>query len=1040
MRTAPALVTLLAALALALPALAAPPAATEPAAPAPPAKYDVTVRYSIDVPRHGRVLQFREMKAFFKKHGFTRDEEDLPDDEEDNPRHVRMTGTVPAGSARTLLAERHVRALRLVPAGAKLPGAEAPVRVQLELAAGPLIEPGRYLYGTAAVRQAEQEGGAVLQGQRLFADQVRAVLVKLGFQEAVAYDHRAHTRLLGSIPAGKLDLLLDDLRRQPAAWQLPADPPIDSVLLAGLRRYRGGEDVLEGILNDWDAHPEGTKLIDKAVAAWGKEPPAVTYLRTLPPEVRESATAVKGLLLVHLVHRPEAQGVLQALFRDALASPAGPDLMGLVLRRLPAAAVRDLPILLRTDSPVRVIEVQPELPLPRPRPAPPAIAKGQEKLTPELRELLAAGEAAKPQRLEVILSLTPDDSERTWRRDLTRAVPGLLIEGRVGPLVSVQVPPKELPALAALATVSTVRLPRSGQPRTAGLPAEKVDSAEALRGSGLLRLHSLNRKGQSVRLAVIDGDFRGWQALVGKKLPAQTRLLDLTAERNIDLKPDAPPTGEGIGHGTHIALVAALAAPEAELLLVRIDPAAPYQMLTLARALNGERHRSINLDRRAADLEALRDDLDARRTALLKVRAVMLQKAPDVSQKAALLQKKKKVPLTADEEDLLKDIEEFEAYKKDQAKLDADEQDYQDRIKRYIRLEEELRDLRAVRVVTTGLAWTEGQPVDSGGALSRYFDDQPFRKALWFQAAGDTRGQAWAGLFRDRDGDGVMEYLPPGAPLPPQRWSPSLAFLSWQPAGGAATADVPANTRVRLSIQWREPHDPDFLRHGEDLYREPLASPRLLLLRQLDPAGAKQPADDFEVVAQTVGLPQRLDNEPGSAVYEQTVEFAVKDAGRYALRVEGRVPAGIRPAGVPTVPAAEKTWELRPRVFVETLAGPGRVVLADFATAEGSVGTPGDARQPITVGAADASGKPMPGSAPGPAFGMELLSRPAVLSRPVGAGEGPATGTSLSAGFAAGLAASALSAGAPADKFLRAMGTAPGEVLRVPDHWPGRGR
>jgi hypothetical protein len=116
------------------------------------------------------------------------------------------------------------------------------------------------------------------------------------------------------------------------------------------------------------------------------------------------------------------------------------------------------------------------------------------------------------------------------------------------------------------------------------------------------------------------------------------------------------------------------------------------------------------------------------------------------------------------------------------------------------------------------------------------------------------------------------------------------------------------------------------------------------------------------------------------------------------------------------------------------------VVLADFATGEGSLGTPGDARQAITVGAADASGKPMPPSACGLAFGLELLTKPTVLSPGVSAGDGPASGTSLSAGFAAGLAASAMSAGAPTEKFLRFLGTAPGGMLRVPDYWPGQRR
>jgi hypothetical protein len=1068
MRSTLALVT---ALTLAAAVVAAPPLPTEPAAPPPPAKFDVTVRYAINFVPAGRVPRFRAMMDFFKKQGFTRDEAAAPEDEEENRDYTTLSGTIPADKARTLLVERFVHAIRLVPAGATLPAADAPVRVQLELPAGPLTEPaGRYLYDTAAVRQTEFDGGANLQRQQVLAAQVRAVLAKVGFREAVGYDNRSHTRLLGTIPAGRLDLLLDDLRRQPAAWQLPSDPPIDRLLLAGLRNRRGGEAVLDGILTDWEAYfqrkqpaapgekPEKPGLrpeddvIGKLVAAWEKKPAASDYLKGLPPEVQASPTIRRGLLLTHLVRHPDSTAVLQAAWKDALANPFAPDLLSLVLRRLTPTLRAELPVLLRTDSPVRVTEVQPQLPLPAaPEPAPAAPPKPDEpikpdeKLSPELRALLAgAGDATRPLRLDVILSLTPDDKDRTWRRELFAGAPGVVIEGRLGPVVSVVVPADQVKprpdgpvGLAGVPSVSAVRVPRSGQPRAVGAPAEAVDGAKALRDSGLQRLHDARLKGAGIPIAIIDGDFRGWQELVGKELPAKTRLFDLTAERNENLLPDAPPAGGGLGHGTQVARAAAVAAPEADMILIRIDPAAPYQLMTLARALNGEAHRSLNLARRADDLESMRTDLETRRIILRKTRAIQLEKSPDLTQKPFLLKKKeRKLALSADEEELLKDIEEFEEYQKDQAKLDADQKEYEARIQRYLRMEEVLRDLRKVRVVATGLAWSEGMPVDGGGALSRYFDDEPFHKAVWFQAAGDTHGQAWVGLFRDRDGDGAMEFLPAGTHLPQGRWSPSLAYLSWRPAAGATSADLPANTRLRLSIQWREPHDPDFARHGQDVYGRPLAAPRVLLLRQIDPTGAKQPADDFQVMAQTAGLPQRLDNQPSSAVYEQTVEFTVTQAGRYAVQVEGQVPATIRPADEPTVPAAEKTWELRPRLFVETLTGAGQVVLADFATGEGSVGAPGDARQAITVGTADGAGKPRPGSAPGSAFGMELVATPAVLTPAVGGGDAPPS--SLSAGFAAGLAASAISAGAPTEKFLRAMGTAPGAPLRIPEKWAGR--
>ncbi len=621
----------------------------------------MTVRYSIDAPRNDRVPRFREMLAFFKKHGFTRDEENAPEDEPDNPRHVLMNGSMAAENARRLLLERHVRSLRLIPERAMLPAADAAVRVQLELPGAMPLVPGRYLYTTAAARQVEAEGGASLQQQRLLAFQVRTVLANLGFSEGVGYDNRAHTRLLGSISPARLDDLLYDLRRQPAAWKLKAEPAIDSILLSGLRRTRSGEEVLDGILNAWDAdferqrqefeaaakddkavYPKDRDLIGKLVDSWAKHRAGDAYLKTLPREERESETIRRGLLLANLVRHPESTGVLQALWANVLASPSAPELLALLLRRLPPAVMADLPLLLRTDSPVRVTEVQPGLPLPRAWKEPPPPARELEKLTPEVRDLVAAADKDTARHLEVILWLSPDDSDRSWRQELTEAVPGLIVQGRVGPLIAVRMAPAQAPALAAVPTVSTIRLPRSGQPRMLGAPADKLDAAQALRVSGLARLHEAKLKGKGVRLAVIDGDFRGWQPLVGKTLPAKTRLLDLTAETNPRLLPDPSPAGAGIGHGTAMAQAAAVAAPEAELLLIRIGPAAPYQLLTVARALSGQPPRSLNLAQRGDDLDTMRADLERRRTALLLRRATQMEKAPDVNQKKVLLKKKEK--------------------------------------------------------------------------------------------------------------------------------------------------------------------------------------------------------------------------------------------------------------------------------------------------------------------------------------------------------------------------------------------------------------
>jgi hypothetical protein len=321
-------------------------------------------------------------------------------------------------------------------------------------------------------------------------------------------------------------------------------------------------------------------------------------------------------------------------------------------------------------------------------------------------------------------------------------------------------------------------------------------------------------------------------------------------------------------------------------------------------------------------------------------------------------------------------------------------------------------------VVTCSLIWNTGYPVDGSSVLSRYFDARPFRSALWFQAAGNTRGQAWAGLFRDTDGNGIMEFAGPDAPLPAGRWTRELNFLAWQPFKKARALDLPAGARLRLAVQWREPHDPRYARGGDDPYRQPLARLRLVVLRQRDPSGKALPTDDMEEVAHSpgyadrYGLPQRLANYPSSATYEQTLEFTVLTAGRYALRLEGRVPRGIQPADAPALPALEKTWELRPRVFIEVVddasRSQGRPVFLDYATDEGTLGMPADSRGVVTVGSADRRNKPLPYSATGPALNLELLTKPNVLISDdgrLGTEGAVAYGTSLAAPYAAGLAA-----------------------------------
>jgi hypothetical protein len=138
------------------------------------------------------------------------------------------------------------------------------------------------------------------------------------------------------------------------------------------------------------------------------------------------------------------------------------------------------------------------------------------------------------------------------------------------------------------------------------------------------------------------------------------------------------------------------------------------------------------------------------------------------------------------------------------------------------------------------------------------------------------------------------------------------------------------------------------------------------------------------------------------------------------------------------LPAIQQAGEIRPRVFIQTLGGAGRAVFADYAPALGTLGMPADAHRVITVGAADLAGHPEPDSAGGPPHNLELLPKPNVLAYDgLERSDAAASGTGLAAGFAAGLAASALSAGAPRGKFLEVMQVPPGSVLRIPPDWVG---
>jgi hypothetical protein len=739
-------------------------------------------------------------------------------------------------------------------------------------------------------------------------------------------------------------------------------------------------------------------------------------------------------------------------------------------------AREDLPMPLRLVNPITVIEVLPDPAPPKELPPPPPRAKGYlYKITPDLWAVAGAKDKANDVvRMEVILAYTPGPLDTGWRDPLLAAAPSAFVEGRMGPVVTLLARAGQAAGLAALPIVSTVRFPPLPlMPVAPGIKTDG-DNARALRESGLERLHKQGFRGVEqlckpgyrktfptpVRIAILDTDFTGYEELVkAKRLPAGTRYVDMTVERSYDLLPEPPfEKGTGPGHGARCALAAALAAPEAELVLVRVDPTTPYQLREVADYINGQLPDSEYLTQRRGELATEAAVLRIRRRELQEERQRALENYEDERDF------EREYGILGAAADWLFSPRRWHAKRVEEYEREVAA--YRVREVRYLELMKGLQSLRGVQFVSCPLVWPDGYPVSSNSALSRWFAELPRPCFLWFQAAGNTEGQSWTGLFHDADGNGAMEFAPHNAALPLGRWTRELNFLAWRPYEGKTEQDLPAGARIRLSLQWREPHDPTlFFRPGApDLYRTPLAELRLLVLRQRDPDGKLLPADDFEVVGRAEGLPQRLDNQPNASTYELVVEFTVAKAGRYAVRVErqvptrwviisdpksgregigvveGLTPTGIRPVGVATLPEVEKNWELRPRLFVravdDKVGREGRPVLGDFATSTGTIGMPADSRGVVTIGAAGFDNRPEPYSAKGPPANLEFFVCPQALAydrlqfgvEPPGV----AFGTSLATPFAAGLAASLRSAGVGRDEFLRLLCQRPGAVLVAP--------
>jgi hypothetical protein len=543
-----------------------------------------------------------------------------------------------------------------------------------------------------------------------------------------------------------------------------------------------------------------------------------------------------------------------------------------------------------------------------------------------------------------------------------------------------------------------------------------TDPAAALSASKMDAFQRLGNRGQTSKIVVIGTEFPGLTvAKNGGYLldPAgpPVSFLDLTAELSPDLLPAAAPDATQ-SVGTAAARAARLAAPEARLVLVRVDPASFFQVHTVARFARGDGAFSEAMQSRIAELTVRTDELKKRNgEAVLEYQAAFRNTSDDERPRLRR-----------------------EAAAKALNDLLLEERAASDAIARATALQRAMEALGGATVVINTLVWDAGFPMDGLSTLSQYLDagyagdafvepvsrsaTRPRQSArpLWVQAASPALGSVWGGPFVDANGNGRAEFAPPTIPLPKGEWSRELNFLATLSADGTMSPTLKAGTKVRLTVQWRETHDPAAYGGSEALF--PLT---VRVFQQLDPDGKARASDELKEVARPIGGPYRLVKEPTYGIYEQVVEFAVPEDGRYAILLEGRELYD------PRLPALRRELQVNPRLLAEFVGTSGRPVFASFAPAVSGVGVPADARSAVTVAAA---GTPyLLGAGPG----VTLLPKPDLLAD--GSVGGSLRGNGVAAGFAGGGLATLIGAGAAPSDLLRSLGLPRGAAFAVPQGW-----
>ncbi|MCE9564804.1 MAG: hypothetical protein K8U57_22450 [Planctomycetes bacterium] len=727
---------------------------------------------------------------------------------------------------------------------------------------------------------------------------------------------------------------------------------------------------------------------------------------------------------------------LDRLVKDLRTEPAGWFFTDTPTDRLPRPFA--------DRNPVRWVEVMPSAEPPAafvPEVVPPTRAK----MPPDLRAVLndpAQKEIplrvivlfAEPidNRLEELRNRLTSGFSPTVKRDennnpikgpdgLPSLTEGAALDGAAGNLASIRFDhPSDVERFAQFPDVLSIRLPRLASETVTPIPApgKPAAASEVLKGSGVEAMLKLGYTGAGVKVLVIGTDFTGAEKLFGNGLPKNTQILDLTTELNPEILP-SPADPNRAGLGTSAALAVALAAPDAELVLVRIDPGAIFQLFGIIRVVRKEATFSDALRSRLVDISNKTAELTKRKeVAITEYRLAFDDLADDEPTKARRVRAKAALDIVlAEQVALTQRIDRFNVFQK--------------RV---------VSTLIGARVIVNTLEWESGYPLDALSQLSRTLDalavPQPPRIAkragdplagplppiVWVQAASAAGATVWGGPFLDPNRDTAMEFAPPDQKLPPMNWSADMNFVGFQSPTGETVADLPAGAKVRFTIQWREPTDPNF-----PTVDRPSFPVVLRLFRQLDPKGEKIPSDEMAEEARSAGGPYPLLFTRTYVVFEQVLDFTVKDPGRYALIVA----KGYEPEAL--LPGLKRNIEVHPRIVIETLSakpGEGRAVFRSYITPEAGVGIPGDSSGAITIGV------PVKGELFGGGTGLSLRGKPDLFGPDSIEVSGPGVrGTGIATGFVGGMAAGLVQAGAAGANPFKSAGFDPGKMAIMPEVW-----